>query len=141
MDEIEVISPPDQPIEVSPTVEIPTEIEVQPVYIEILQPPQVFIDLLVDPVVEEIEVISGVPIFITGGGGHGETVLGEVPTGAVNGTNKNFTTANDFITLAVYINGLRQRVGIDYSVTGVNSFSTSDAMLVGDGIQVDYTRL
>ena len=44
----------------------------------------------------------------------------EVPAGAVDGTNKTFTLANvpAVGSLKVYWNGIRQKLGVDYSLTG-----------------------
>lgn len=74
-------------------------------------------------------------------GGAGFTgVVGEVPTGLINGTNRNYTTASAFQTgtLGVYVNGLRMRTGPDFTITGANSFQMVQALLTGDSIYVDY---
>jgi hypothetical protein len=65
-------------------------------------------------------------------------IVGEVPTGFINGTNRNFTTANSYITgtLAVYLNGNRTK---DFTETGANTFAFNNAPLTGDVVHVDYS--
>lgn len=86
-----------------------------------------------------------VPATAVGGGGTGPPptgamTFGETPTGAINGTNTSYTSANTFASgkLAVFLNGLRQRIGQDYNVTGTNSFSMLIAPLSGDTLSIDY---
>jgi len=69
-------------------------------------------------------------------------VVGEIPAGLINGTNLAYTTANIFQsgTLAVYVNGLRMRIGPDYTITGAQSFNMVSALLTGDSLSVDYMR-
>lgn len=73
-------------------------------------------------------------------------VIGEVPTGDIDGINDTFTTFNTFKpgTTHVYINGIRLRegVGFDYveEVDHVTlTFSTIPQ--IGDTLLVDYTKL
>jgi hypothetical protein len=66
-------------------------------------------------------------------------VAGEVPSGTANGSTTTFTLVNGFIanSTAVYINGLRQHRGVDYTESSPNiAFST--APFAGDVIVVDY---
>lgn len=67
-------------------------------------------------------------------------VVGEVPSGAVDGVNKNFVTALNVKTnsLAVFVNGLRQKQTLDYTVTGANTFQFNVAPALGDLVTVDY---
>jgi len=66
-------------------------------------------------------------------------IPGEVPAGAVNGVNKNFSTASDFNDLIVYLNGVRQKSGgEDYTVTGAKTFQFTLAPLTGDVILCAY---
>ena len=85
-------------------------------------------------------------------GSGGEVVTGTDPTsqtsdygltGAVNGTNKLFTTSHNFIALSpqVYLNGVRQFRGEDYSEQGVNQIYFNTAPFSGDKIIVDYSFL
>ena len=67
--------------------------------------------------------------------------VGEVPLGAVNGTNKSFTLANTpAATWPVYLvrNGVRQNIqNGDYTITG-NTITFATAPLAGDTINADY---
>jgi hypothetical protein len=81
-----------------------------------------------------------------GGGGtpaSGVFIWGEIPTGAINGTNKNFTTINTYAAgqLAVYLNGVRQRRPDDYSETSSSAFQLVSAPLSGDLLSIDYMKL
>jgi len=69
-------------------------------------------------------------------------VWGEIPTGAINGTNQVFTTASAYSPglLAVFLNGMRQRHPADYSETGSQTFQFVAAPLSGDSISIDYTQ-
>jgi hypothetical protein len=68
------------------------------------------------------------------------SIVFEIPSGAINGSNITFTTVHNFVDVSVFLNGLRMVSGTDYIVTGVNSFNMVDAPLVGDNIAVMYTR-
>lgn len=73
----------------------------------------------------------------TGPAGDGAQVFGESPTGAINGTNTVFTTANAYRSgsTAVYLNGLRE---FFYTETGANQITLQDAPHAGDMLRVDY---
>ena len=75
-----------------------------------------------------------------GSGGGSAGVIGEVPSGAINGTNKDFVTAVNFATnsLSVFLNGVRQKLTSDYTITGLKNFQLITAPIVGDILQVDY---
>jgi len=85
-------------------------------------------------------------------GAGGEVVPGTDPisqisdyglTGAVNGANKLFSTSHDYIALTphVYLNGVRQLRGEDYTEEGDNQISFNTAPFLGDKIIVDYSYL
>jgi hypothetical protein len=67
-------------------------------------------------------------------------VSGETPTGAVDGSNKLFTTSSTYISgyLNVYLNGVRQSVTVDYTETSSNSFTFVVAPTIDDILRVDY---
>jgi len=67
-------------------------------------------------------------------------VVGEIPTGALNGTNKIFTTAYIYkpTLLAVFLSGLRLRHPDDYTETGSQTFQLVTAPLSSDSLCVDY---
>lgn len=73
-------------------------------------------------------------------------VFNEVPVGAVNGSNKTFTTSNVFIvsTTRFFLNGQRLLLGTDYiENAGYNSVTITalfPAPRSGDNIVMDYVR-
>jgi hypothetical protein len=78
-------------------------------------------------------------------GGTDASVAGEVPTGAIDGTNADFTLA--FVpaagSLKVYRNGLKMREGgaNDYTLSGnVVTFTADAKPLAGSVVEVDYRR-
>jgi hypothetical protein len=87
-----------------------------------------------------------VPATAFGGGGgtpaSGVIVWGEIPTGAINGANQNYSTAFSYAaaSLAVYLNGVRLRRGADYNETGTLTFQLIAAPLTGDSLSVDYMK-
>lgn len=64
----------------------------------------------------------------------------EVPGGAIDGSNKTFTTAHSYVGLMVFLNGVKQHEGAanDYTETGVDTFDMVDAPLVTDILTVAY---
>ncbi|MFA6129278.1 MAG: hypothetical protein WC699_18405 [Bacteroidales bacterium] len=64
-------------------------------------------------------------------------------TGAVNGTNKLFLTSHDFVELTphVFLNGVRQFRGEDYTEQGGNQIIFATAPYTNDKIIVDYSYL
>lgn len=66
-------------------------------------------------------------------------VSGETPSGTVNGSNTAFTLAATPATgsVKVYLNGLRQTLTTDYTVSG-STITFVTAPLTGDIIRVDY---
>lgn len=70
----------------------------------------------------------------------GSFVIGETPSGAVNGSNATFTTAQNFVpeSVQVFINGVSQTYGIDYYTTGTNTIILNVAPVVGDILRLNY---
>jgi len=70
----------------------------------------------------------------------------EIPTGAINGVNLIYTTANNYVSgsLVVMVDGIRQLKGVTkhYIETGANSlsFNAGYALQAGQDIVVDYRR-
>lgn len=71
-----------------------------------------------------------------------EIVLGETPSGIVNGSNATFTTAYDFVpgSVTVRVNGLGQRFITDFNTSGTTTILMGESPQAGDSIQVDYIR-
>ncbi len=74
--------------------------------------------------------------------GTNSIISNEVPTGAVDGSNTSFTTARAYIanSLEVWINGVYQKRGVDYTETtpGSGIFTMTTAPLSGEIILVAY---
>jgi hypothetical protein len=70
----------------------------------------------------------------------GSFVIGETPTGAVNGSNATFTTLQNFVpeTVQVFINGVSQTNAVDYTTTGTTTIILNASPVVGDYIRVNY---
>lgn len=66
------------------------------------------------------------------------TVTGETPTGVINGVNKIFVLAHVPTSLAVYLNGLLQYPGTDYTVSG-NAITLAVAPNSGSVLTVNYS--
>jgi hypothetical protein len=64
----------------------------------------------------------------------------EVPTGAINGSNLIYITANNFLanSLIVTVNGQRLYRDIDYIITSPNTFSFIQPLFPPDSLKVDY---
>ena len=69
----------------------------------------------------------------------GEFVHDETPTGAVNGSNTSFTTANAPVagTLIVYEGGVRKLLTTDFSLSG-STITMTYAPPSGSYLRVDY---
>ena len=67
-------------------------------------------------------------------------VMGETPSGAVNGTNTAYTTAGtpSSGTDAAYLQGIRLTRGIDYTLSG-NTWNLTVAPATGDTLRMDYS--
>ena len=67
-------------------------------------------------------------------------VRGELPSGQINGVNTLFSTQKQFIpnTTSLYINGLRNRLGIDYYEVGDSQIATDQPPFEGDSLSIDY---
>jgi hypothetical protein len=72
--------------------------------------------------------------------GSNSLIFDETPAGTVNGSTVIFTTARPYIpgSLAVYINGVKQKRGVHFTETTSTTFTMGDAPLAGDDVMVDY---
>lgn len=70
-------------------------------------------------------------------------VCNETPAGDINGLNKVFTSARNYIlnTVQVYLNGLLQRSGTDYTLANNNQIVFSNAPQEGDKIIISYIAM
>jgi hypothetical protein len=90
-----------------------------------------------------LTLLNPVPPPTTGGGTSTfRGVWGETPSGTIDGVNNNYTSLYAYspTSLAVFLNGLRQRRTADYAETGSNSFSFVTAPLPGDSLSIDYMQ-
>lgn len=70
----------------------------------------------------------------------GSFVIGETPSGAVNGSNATFTTAQNFVpeSVQVFINGVSQTNTVDYTTSGTTTITLNVSPVSGDYIRVNY---
>jgi hypothetical protein len=83
-----------------------------------------------DAVYDKIEALGGAVL----------QVFNEVPTGSINSSNTVFTTAVPFEvdSTRVYLNGIRQTLGSDYTETDVDEITFTVAPTTSDVLIVDY---
>jgi hypothetical protein len=72
----------------------------------------------------------------------GNVVIGEFPTGAINGSNATFTTSSPFIpeSMQVFVNGLRQHLALHYTLSSGTTIIFTESPQTGDVIEVDYIK-
>lgn len=70
----------------------------------------------------------------------GSFVIGEIPSGAVNGSNATFTTAQNFVpeSVQVFVNGVSQTNAVDYTTSGTTTINLNVSPVSGDYIRVNY---
>lgn len=80
------------------------------------------------------------PVGAGGGGGGSAQVFDEVPTGTIDGVNATYTTASNFVssTTAVYLNGLRERLGAGYTESSPHTILFATPPQTGDVVIIDY---
>src|SRR5262245_31156396 len=78
--------------------------------------------------------------YVTGGAVL--SVYDETPSGAINSTNVAYGTVVSYKpnTLRVFLNGVRQHRGIDFSETGTAGFTMTAAPITDDFLLVDYEQ-
>ena len=72
-----------------------------------------------------------------------DQVIGETPSGTLNGSNVTFTTAYNFIpeTVQVLVNGLEQKRVRDFNTTGNNTILLTEPPYSGETILVHYSKV
>lgn len=74
--------------------------------------------------------------------GTNSIITDETPTGSVNGSNTAYTSARPYIagSLEIYINGLKQIRGTDYTETtpSTSAFTMTVAPITGDSVRINY---
>lgn len=74
--------------------------------------------------------------------GDSDFVIGETPSGAINGSNATYTSLNDFIpeTLEVFLNGIRQTVLGDYNTSGNTTIQFVTSPGTGEVLRINYIK-
>jgi len=82
-------------------------------------------------------------VVITGGAVSDQLVMGEVPTGDIDGNNKIFTVSEDVFgnAIDVFLNGLLQKRTDDYTFTSPNTITFAVAPPSGSNLVVDYIKV
>ena len=77
-----------------------------------------------------------------GSGSSASFINGEVPSGALDGSNATFTTQYNFIpeSVEVYVNGQRQKLGADYTTAGTQTINLTFSPASSEVLTVDYQR-
>lgn len=70
----------------------------------------------------------------------GNWTVGEIPYGVIDGVNQTFQTSINYTKIEVWLNGLRQKEGVDYAVEPPDLIYFFTAPLVGSVILVDYIQ-
>lgn len=93
-------------------------------------------DVDITTIPQYITVQVGATVTTSGG----SFVIGETPSGAVNGSNATFTTAQNFVpeSVQVFINGVSQTNTVDYTTSGTTTITLSVSPVSGDYIRVNY---
>ena len=118
----------------------PTQLEFQIVQqqleFQVTQPAQLEFQVVQPQIMFPLEVGVTIPGPISG------LTWGEIPTGIIDGANKNYGTAGPYAAnaLAVYLNGIRQRRTNDYNETSNQTFQFLSAPLPGDSLSIDYIQ-
>lgn len=70
----------------------------------------------------------------------GSFIIGENPSGAINGSNATFVTAQNFdpASIAVFLNGVNIINGVDYITTGQNTVILNVSPVIGDNLRMNY---
>lgn len=82
-------------------------------------------------------------ISVAGGGSVADQlVLGEIPSGLIDGVNATFTTAYSVFGTAidVFLNGVLQKRGDDYTFTSPNTITFVSAPPSGSNLLCDYIK-
>lgn len=106
------------------------------VNILIIGDPTVPLQLQLTTVVTLLQVNTPGPQGPPGIGTSG-VILGEVPTGAIDGANQNYTALANFTLIWVWLNGVRMKAGTDYNVSGANTIHFLYPPFVGSILTID----
>ena len=70
----------------------------------------------------------------------GNFVIAETPSGAINGINATYTTAQNFDanSIEIFVNGIQATKGVDYTTSGTNTINFTYSPATGDLLRVNY---
>ena len=70
-------------------------------------------------------------------------VIGEVPSGDIDGINNTFTSSMPFIvsSLEVFVNGIREKVLDDYNTIGNNTIFFNFSPEAGEHMVINYIKI
>lgn len=100
-------------------------------------------EVVVEIIEKETQVIEiGNTLVIYSQNGGQPWVIGEAPTGLVNGVNATFTTAFDFVpeSVEVFIETSRMSLLDDYNTAGTRTINFYVSPLAGEKIRINYQR-
>lgn len=91
--------------------------------------------------VQAIEAMDTLVIY-QGGVPSDQWVVGEIPTGTVDGSNATFTTAFDFVPESVEVFLETCRLGLldDYNTSGTRTIIFYVSPLAGEKIKINYLK-
>lgn len=77
---------------------------------------------------------------ISSGLGYNQRIVGEVPTGAIDGVNATFSSANPFVpeSLEVFVNGCKQAIVADYQAIAPSQIIFNFSPSVGEVVSINY---
>jgi len=69
-------------------------------------------------------------------------ILGETPTGDINGSNATFYSLNNFVPekLEVFLNGVKQQLSDDYNTSGSTQINMFTSPLTNDKLKINYIK-
>lgn len=69
-------------------------------------------------------------------------VVGEIPSGNINGINATFTSAFNFIpeSVEVFVNGIQATKNVDYTTSGATTIIFTYSPAVNDIIRLNYNK-
>jgi hypothetical protein len=84
----------------------------------------------------------GETVVLGASGGTAVTVVGETPTGAVNGSNATFTSLFAFApeTVEVFISGFRLTLLADYNTSGNRTITLFASPITGELVRINYIK-
>lgn len=95
-------------------------------------------DVSVSTIPEYITISVGATIQT----GTGTFAIGEIPTGVIDNSNATFYSLNEFTpeSVQVFINGVNQINGIDFTTNGTTQILLNVSPVIGDYIRINYKR-